>query len=227
MVSVMAVWLRRAVQVLLLVVFALALTTAREVHRGEAALRESDDAFDRGDLHRSVLQARAAALCYVPGAPHVSAAYERLEAIGRGAEAEGRYEVARLAWGAVRTSVLQTRHWLVPRSAELERAERALDRLNRAAALRAEAGSLARPEPPERGVFEFQEAAGAASPGQAPRLFRLGLLAFGFAALGLGLGWAAFRVIDERGEVSRRGLWFALALCFGGAACWLLAVLSG
>lgn len=223
----MAVWLRRAVQVLLLVVFVLALKTAREVHRGESALRESDAAFDRGDLHRSVLHARTAALAYVPGAPHVSAAYERLEAIGRGAEAEGRYEIARLAWGAVRTSVLQTRHWLVPREDELERAERALDRLNRAAALRAEAGSLARPDPPAPGAPEPREAAEDATAGQAPRLFRLGLLALGFAALGLGLGWAAFRVLDERGEVHRRGLLFSLALCLGGAACWLLVVLSG
>lgn len=227
MVSVMAIWLRRAVQVLLLVVFALALKTAREVHRGEGALRESDAAFDRGDLHRSVLHARTAALSYVPGAPHVSAAYERLEAIGRGAEAEGRYEIARLAWGAVRSSVLQTRHWLVPHKGELERAERALHRLNRAAALRAEAGSLARLDPPESGTSELRGADEGASGGQAPRLLRLGLLAFGFAALGLGLGWAAFRVLDEQGEVHRRGLLFALALCLGGAACWLLVVLSG
>lgn len=228
MVSVMAVWLRRGVQVLLLAVLLLALMTAREVHRGESALRESDQAFHGGDLHRSVLEARTAALSYVPGAPHVGAAYERLEAIGRGAEAEGRYEVARLAWGAVRSSVLQTRHWLVPRRGELERAESALARLNRAAALRAEAGSLARSDPPTQGApAETPDPSHAVPAGQATRLMRLGLLAFGFAALGLGLSWAAFRVLDAKGRVHKGGLLFASALCLGGAACWLFVVLTG
>mgnify|MGYP000892966350 CR=1 FL=1 len=84
MVSVMAVWLRRAVQLLLLGVFFVGLITAREIQRGERALRASDEAFHRGDLETSVLHARTGAVAYAPGAPHVDAAYQRLEAIALG-----------------------------------------------------------------------------------------------------------------------------------------------
>jgi hypothetical protein len=225
----MAVWLRRAVQILLLSVFFVALMTAREIYRGESALRASDAAFHRGDLQESVLHARAAAQAYVPGAPHVAAGYERLEAIARGAEAEGRYDLARSAWGAVRSSVVQTSHWLIPRQDALERANQALTRLNRAAALQAEAGLLARgvPEnaPPEPGASGAYGEPHLASHGG--KLLRLGLLALGLAALALGLGWAGFRVLDAEGRVQRGGLLFASALCLGGAACWLFVVLTG
>jgi hypothetical protein len=237
-VSVMAVWLRRAVQLLLLGVFFVGLITAREIQRGERALRASDEAFHRGDLETSVLHARTGAVAYAPGAPHVDAAYQRLEAIARGAEAEGRHALARTAWGAVRSAALQTSHWWVTRSEELERAQVALARLNRAAALRAEAGMLARPEPSTsagdaslgngveggaRGTAWGE--AHAASHGA--KLLRIGLLALGFGALLLGLAWAGWRVIDEAGEVQRRGLSFALALCLAGTACWLFVVLTG
>lgn len=225
MVSVTAVWLRRALHVLLFGVFFVGLMTAREVSRGEAALRASDEAFHRGDLETSVRHARTAALSYVPGAPHVSSAYERLAAIGKGAETEGRYELARTAWGAVRSSVLQTNHWLVSRSVDLEQAEQALTRLNRAAALQAEAGLLAHPaESPRRLV---QEGEPSSVGRQSTRLLRLGLLAFGFGALGLGLFLAGWRALDAEGRVHRGGLVLASALCVGGAACWLLAVMTG
>lgn len=230
----MAVWLRRAVQLLLLGVFFVGLMTAREIQRGEAALRESDTAFHEGDLESSVRHARTAAMAYAPGAPHVEAAYQRLEAIARGAEAEGRHALARTAWGAVRSSVLQTSHWWVSRSDSLDRAHGALARLNRAAAQRAEAGVLARPEAEETDSDAPGEEAGSASPwGEAQaashgaKLLRIALLALGFGALVLGLAWASWRVIDEEGEVQRRGLVLSLALCIAGTACWLFAVLTG
>lgn len=228
----MAVWLRRAVQLLLLGVFFVGLMTAREIQRGERALRASDEAFHQGDLETSVLHARTGAMAYAPGAPHVEAAYQRLEAIARGAEAEGRHSLARTAWGAVRSAALQTSHWWVTRSDELERAQVALARLNRAAALRAEVGVLARPESSTRGGDGAEARHGgvwgeahAASHGA--KLLRIGLLALGFGALLLGLAWVGWRVIDEAGEVQRRGLSFALALCLAGTACWLFVVLAG
>lgn len=228
MVSVMAVWLRRAVQVLLVAVFFVTLVTAREIQQGEAALRASDEAFHQGELEASVLHARRAVMAYVPGAPHVAAGYERLEAIGRGAEAEGRYELARTAWGAVRRSVLATRHWLVPRSDALERADQALLRLNRAAALRAEAGLLAQGPGERSGPPEDPSVFGPAQvASQGGRLVRIGLLALGLGALLLGLGWAGFRVVDGEGQVKRSGLMLSVALCLGGAACWLFVVLTG
>jgi len=78
------------------------------VRRGEAALAESDRAFHAGDLRVAVWEAKAAALAYVPGSAHVQKSTARLEAIARGAAAEGRWDLARLAWDALRLVDEQT-----------------------------------------------------------------------------------------------------------------------
>jgi len=78
------------------------------VRRGEAALAESDRAFHAGDLRVAVWEAKAAALAYVPGSDHVQKSTARLEAIARGAAAEGRWDLARLAWDALRLVDEQT-----------------------------------------------------------------------------------------------------------------------
>ena len=80
------------------------------MRRGEAAMAESDRAFHAGDLRSAVWEAKSAALAYVPGSPHVRRATERLEAIARGASAEGRWDLARLAWGALRLVDEQTNY---------------------------------------------------------------------------------------------------------------------
>src|SRR5690606_36307758 len=49
------------------------------VSRGQEEMRLSDQAFDDGDLRRSIFHARKAALSFVPGAEHVENAYERLD----------------------------------------------------------------------------------------------------------------------------------------------------
>jgi hypothetical protein len=78
------------------------------VRRGEAAMVESDRAFHAGDLRGAVWEAKEAALAYVPGSAHVRRANDRLEAIARGAAAEGRWDLARLAWDALRLVDEQT-----------------------------------------------------------------------------------------------------------------------
>jgi hypothetical protein len=78
------------------------------LHRGQARMAESDRAFHSGDLRSSVWEAKAAGLAYVPGSEHVARATARLEAIARGAASEGRPELARLAWDALRLLDEQT-----------------------------------------------------------------------------------------------------------------------
>lgn len=76
--------------------------TYRLLERGEQSMRESDQAFHRGALSESMRGAELALRAYVPGAPHVHAAEDRLRAIARGAEAEGKLTIARAAWDALR-----------------------------------------------------------------------------------------------------------------------------
>lgn len=72
------------------------------VHRGAERMEQSDEAFHKGDLRGALYRARDAGLLFVPGASHVSAAEERIEAIATGAEAEADFELAWLAWDSLR-----------------------------------------------------------------------------------------------------------------------------
>ncbi len=76
--------------------------------RGRAAMVKSDEAFHQRKLRVSIVYARQAALAYVPGSPHVTQAWQRLEAIGRGAESENHVDLARIAWDTLRVVQEQT-----------------------------------------------------------------------------------------------------------------------
>ncbi len=102
------------------------------VSRGQEEMSLSDQAFDDGDLRKSIFHARKAALAFVPGAPHVQQAYERLEAIGRGAEAQGDEALARIAWEALRGAVEQTDYPGRPIPVAHEHAAQSLERLRKA-----------------------------------------------------------------------------------------------
>ncbi len=73
-------------------------------------MRESDQTFHRGALSESMRGAELALRAYVPGAPHVHAAEDRLRAIARGAEAEGKLSIARAAWDALRVHEERTKY---------------------------------------------------------------------------------------------------------------------
>ncbi len=105
--------------VLLLAVAGLTLT-----QKGRTEMQKSDEAFHSGDLRLSLVHAKAAALSYVPGSTHVLAAYRRLEAIAKGAEAEGNHQLARLAWESLRNVHAQTAYPGRPMS-EFEKAAEA------------------------------------------------------------------------------------------------------
>lgn len=114
---------------LLAALFLIGLFYYREVSRGERYLVESDLAFHRNDLVESLRKAKSAAMAFAPGAPHVEAAYERLRAIARGAEAEGDLNLSFQAWDAIRHAHAETRYpGRAPSPIALE-AEEALSRL--------------------------------------------------------------------------------------------------
>jgi hypothetical protein len=83
-----------------------ALHTAR---LGRAALLAADAAMARGDWSEAVEHARTAAEAAVPGTPWRELGLRRLGAIGREAEMRSDTTTALLAYGAMRTAVLETR----------------------------------------------------------------------------------------------------------------------
>jgi hypothetical protein len=105
-----------------------ALGTFRTLERGQRELRESDAAFDRGELDLAVLHARRAALLYVPGARHVGSAYERLRAVALGSERAREPRLAASAWQAMRAAALETAHLWQPHARELGEANAHLER---------------------------------------------------------------------------------------------------
>jgi hypothetical protein len=195
---------------MLLGVLTLAALTARIVIDGEAALSESDAAFDKGDLRDAILYARRAAVLYAPGAPHVSAAYTRLRAIAFGAEATKDFEIARQAWGATRAAALETKHFTTPRALDLARANASLARLASAGGGAADAArdkmaqSLARDD--------------------APQAAWIVVLGVAFVLFAVGLVTLVTAGVSREGEVSRRGVTISVALALAGVVLWTVAV---
>lgn len=113
--------------VVLVVVSGVTLTS-----RGKEEMQRSDGAFHDGDLRTAIFHAKKAALSFVPGADHVERAYQRLEAIGRGAEAQGNEELARIAWEALRGAVEETDYPGRPATPAHQRAAESLERLRAA-----------------------------------------------------------------------------------------------
>jgi hypothetical protein len=155
-----------------------AVVTLVVLDRADHDMVESDLAFDAGQLELSLRHARRAATSYVPGAAHLDLAYSRMRAIAVGAERSREPELALLAWRAVRTSALETRHLWVPRAADLSEADRHLHRLL------GQPGAAAQPEP-ARGV---------------PAAVRTLGLVLGFAAMVWGLIELARSSLSRVGE---------------------------
>jgi hypothetical protein len=200
---------------LLLAVMALAVLTARAVIEGRDQLRESDRAFNAGDLRAATVHARRAAVLYAPGAPHVAEAYARLGAIAIGSEAANNPEMAILAYSAMRGAALETRHLWIPYEAELQRANLGLARL--------EARGQT-PLVPVGTPEQIQERAlRALERDDAPRApWVIGLLV-GFALSVCGLAVTVLRGVGLDGRLvpARARLGFGLLLI--GAACWAIA----
>ena len=205
-------WLRRGALVGSIGVVVGAVLAFDVISRGEREMEQSDQSFDRGDLVASLVHARRAAALYVPGAPHVKAAYARLIAIATGSESTGRLEMARRAWGAVRGSVLETQS-----SGERHYLESATNRL---AVLYA---------PSKEGLMG---SSGADQPGSleaepeqlGPRWFSAAALVIGLLATALGLAALARFGLDSEGQPRWREAGWALILLMVGVACWTLVV---
>lgn len=82
---------------------------AHELTVGARAMRESDEAFARGDIPTAIVRAHAAAEAMVPTSPYPARGYARLDTIARDAEARGDDASAASAWRAMRSAAKATR----------------------------------------------------------------------------------------------------------------------
>jgi hypothetical protein len=194
------------VLVLALGLVSFALGTFRTLERGQQELASSDAAFDRGELETALLHARRAALLYVPGAPHVTAAYERIRAIALGSERAREPVMAAAAWRAMRAAAIETAHSWQPHGFELAEANAQLERL-----LSAAPGNLG-----------FADAAARST--RAP-VWTL-LLAAGFVAAVVGAILTIWRGLRPSGEWVLARARLPLALTFAGVLCSALALLQ-
>jgi len=190
-----------------------ALFSARVILEGGSELSASDAAFDRGELGSALDHARRAATLYAPGAPHVERAYERLNALALGAEAAGQPKIAFLAWQAMRSAALESRHVWLPRQAELERANRNLARLE---ALSRDSAESDRSKTQHQALTRL-------SADDAPAPAWIAVLGAGFLLALSGLSLFAFRGLNRAGTVSFPRARLGLLLFAIGAACWTLA----
>lgn len=171
---------------LLLAVVLFGALTARVVFEGERQIQESTRALEAGDAETAIFHARAAALWFAPGAPHVRVAYGRLMALGKEAEERKLWDTALSAYRGVVSASASTR-WLVrPHASDVSLAEAAIERIEtkkRAGAPAAPSESL---DPPRAEPSTF-----------APRSF----LVAGFLGTIVGLALLLRRGVDETGRL--------------------------
>lgn len=116
---------RRIITAALVLAFCLGVIVTRAVWEGRSALSEGEVALQsRGDPDEAIRHWRRAARWYVPLAPHVGEAYDRLEALAAAAEEEGDLRTALAAWQGVRGSILATRSFFTPHAERLDPANR-------------------------------------------------------------------------------------------------------
>lgn len=115
---------RKAITIGLVLAMCLGVVITRAVWEGRSALSRGDQAHEAGDNAEAVRWWRRAARWYVPLAPHVGDAYERLEALAKAAEETGDTRTALAAWRGVRGSILATRSFYTPHSDRLDQANR-------------------------------------------------------------------------------------------------------
>ena len=206
-------WRQRLSLLAFSIVLSFGVFSARVILEGESELSASDAAFDRGELASALDHARRGATLYAPGASHVERAYERMTALALGAEASGQPKLAFLAWQAIRSAALESRHVFLPRQAELERANENLARLE----------TLARDNvDSERPKTQIQ-ALTRLNADDAPAPAWIAVLAAGFLLALAGLGLFAFRGLNRTGKLSFSRARLGLLLFAIGAACWTLA----
>ncbi|GAC1552665.1 MAG: hypothetical protein NVS3B10_14760 [Polyangiales bacterium] len=168
----------------------LSIAATRSLVQGSAAVHRADALYAEGEVDGAIALCLRAARLYVPLAPHVRAAYDRLRAIALHAELQGDVETALLGWEAVRAAGRATRTLWTPYA---DRAREADDHLATLLAARPTGGI----QPPEARDALAREHRALLAPETSPRPAVIVALYAGLGAWLLG-AWRALGVVEPR-----------------------------
>jgi hypothetical protein len=192
---------------------------ARVVVEGSREERASETALAAGDMAGATVHARRAAMAYVPFAPHVGRAYQRLRTIALDAETRGNPDAALFAWRAVRSASIGS-SWLLPAAARERRAaDTAIARLSAmtlAASLPAH-----RAIPPDTARRYAQMLATDAVPARG----RIAVLLGGLAALVAAVIFGINGALSADGRIDLSKAKGAAALAIVGCVGWIVGLL--
>jgi hypothetical protein len=180
----------------------------RVVLEGRAALADGDEAMQQKRTPDAIDAWERAARWYLPGAPHVGAAYDRLVRLAR---SDPRHALA--AWRAVRSASLATRGLWTPHADDLAEADAAI------AALSAEDPEGARPSGADaatRLAFHRERLAGSSGPSRGAVVLAVG----GIVCWLAGIAWLVVRAVDRQGRLVRRGAISGAAMALLGVLAW-------
>ncbi|MBS1122271.1 MAG: hypothetical protein H6Q90_4499 [Deltaproteobacteria bacterium] len=184
----------------------------RVVLEGRSALAEGDQAMTEQRLNDAIAAWERAARWYLPGAPHVDEAYDRLVEVAR-------HDHNLTAWRAIRSAAVVTRSLWTPHEAELAEANAAI------AQLLADdpAGALAAGDDRAARLAWHQDRL-ARDP--RPTTSAAALAISGIAGWLLGLGVLVRRGVDAKGKLAVRPTLLGLLITMAGIAAWVVGLYS-
>jgi hypothetical protein len=203
---------QRAIIIAAIVLAGLAALGIRVVREGRSALAEGDDALEAKRPGDAIAAWETAARWYLPGAPHVDEAYDRLLDFAR-------THNSLTAWRAVRGAALATRSLWTPHEADLAEANAAIAQLS------ADDPDAARAGGTDRGLRVAWHAGQLASD---PRPSRpaTALAILGIISWLAGIAVLIRRGVDDDNKLVRRNALVGAAMAVGGVLAWAVGLYS-
>jgi len=207
---------RRGIVIAGIVVAALLALSLRIVLEGRSALADGDDAMMRGQTRDAIAAWQSAARWYLPFAPHVGDAYERLTTLATSARDKGDRTTALLAYRAIRSAALATKSLWTPHAGDLDAANEQIAQLSADDPDAAPAGGDTRDA---RIAFHRAQL-----PGSRPGWWAAGLAILGIVAWLIGFGYLGARGIDSAGRPNRRRITLGTVIVVAGLGAWALGL---
>ena len=195
-----------------IVVAALGALAVRVVIEGRSALADGDDAIAAKRTSDAIAAWESAARWYLPLAPHVDEAYERLVTL---AKSDPKHALA--AWRAVRHAALATRSLWTPHGDDLAAANAAIAKLS---AEHPEAAGAAGQNVTERTAFYTERLAD----DPRPSVGMAALAILGILSWLAGIGVIVRRGVNAAGALAKRPALVGAGLVIAGIVGWAVGL---
>lgn len=208
---------RKIISVAIVLGVCLGVVVTRAIWEGQSALSDGDAASERGERLEAITKWRRAARWYVPLAPHVGKAYDRLEHLAASARDNGDVAVELAALRGIRGSILATRSFFTPQSHRLDRTNRRIAELMASI----EGGAVAPDQTDDqRRQWHYELLSRDESPSVPWSIIAL----LGFAGWIGGAVFFALRGVTPDDKLVARNAAYAGAMVAGGLVIWMLGL---